>query len=544
MYAYGAAAYGYAMSHPRPRIANVVNFIRTVEPRLEMDLVEPVARQIELLTQHHLPATWLLQHDALLQGPYVSMMRRVPAGHEVGGWFEVVQSLVDRAGLEWRGRYSWDWHANVGFSIGYTPAEREKLIDVYMADFRERFGRYPASVGSWMIDAHTLGYMHDRYGLVGSCNCKDQWGTDGYTLWGGYWNQAYYPSRRNMFIPAQTADEQINVPIFRMLGSDPIYQYDADFYDDGATGQTTRSQGVVTLEPVCREGGGSPPWVRWFFSAMTTGPTPAFAYAQAGQENSFGWPRMKAGFTDQVALLADLAAREAWRVETLETSARWFRARFPLTPSASVVAMEDWKNEGRRSVWFHSRFYRINVYWDRGTLQIRDLRVFDQRYAERYLGRACATAACTWDSLPLVDGLLWSDAATRAVLTPMTTAGPMTGGDPVVEERDGMLVIRWPLMRGGELVMTCRESSLEIFIPASAAKQWWLGLTWAAGAAVPFQAIENRHLHCRHGGHGFTATIAAGDARIDLRQRSLTFTPEIGAAPAEGSIVLAFAASA
>ena len=28
-------------------------------------------------------------------------------------------------------------------------------------------------------------------------------GTDGYTLWGGYWNQAYYPSRLNSYMPAQ-----------------------------------------------------------------------------------------------------------------------------------------------------------------------------------------------------------------------------------------------------------------------------------------------------------------------------------------------------
>src|SRR5436190_16008261 len=189
-----------------------------------------------------------------------------------------------------------------------------------MNDFKKIFGYYPKSVGSWFIDAHTLNYLYQKYKIVASCNCKDQWGTDGYTLWGGYWNQAYYPSRRNMFIPAQHAAEQINVPIFRMLGSDPIYQFDAGFYDDTATGETTRSQSVVTLEPVYQGGGGSPEWVRWFFDTMTRSPSLAFAYAQVGQENSFGWPRMKAGYEDQVALLAELVARGEWRVETLETS--------------------------------------------------------------------------------------------------------------------------------------------------------------------------------------------------------------------------------
>ena len=101
---------------------------------------------------------------------------------------------VEKAGLKWRGRFDWDWAANVGFSPGYTPEERRKLVDVYMADFRAIFGYYPRTVGSWFIDEVTLAYMAGHYGIVASCNCKDQVGTDGYTLWGGYWNQAYYPS--------------------------------------------------------------------------------------------------------------------------------------------------------------------------------------------------------------------------------------------------------------------------------------------------------------------------------------------------------------
>ena len=80
------------------------------------------------------------------------------------------------------------------------------------------------------------------------CICKEQIGTDGYTLWGGYWNQAYYPSRLNAFMPAQTERLQIDVPIFRMLGSDPIYQYDC--------GRGTFNQPVVSMEPVYKDSGG------------------------------------------------------------------------------------------------------------------------------------------------------------------------------------------------------------------------------------------------------------------------------------------------
>ena len=92
----------------------------------------------------------------------------------MGGWFEITQPQVEDAGLKWRGEHSWVSHANIAFSTGYTPEEREKLVDVYMAKFKEIFGEYPKSVGSWYIDAHTLNYMYEKYGIIASCNCKDQ----------------------------------------------------------------------------------------------------------------------------------------------------------------------------------------------------------------------------------------------------------------------------------------------------------------------------------------------------------------------------------
>lgn len=89
-----------------------------------------------------------------------------------------------------------------------------------------------------------INLIEDNYNPGASANCKDQYGTDGYTLWGGYWNQAYYPSRINSYMPVQNAASQIPVPVFRMLGSDPVRQYDQ--------GISAQRQGVITLEPIPR----------------------------------------------------------------------------------------------------------------------------------------------------------------------------------------------------------------------------------------------------------------------------------------------------
>ena len=189
-----------------PRIINIINFIRQTDYRVENAdslLYETVCEQVKLVNKYDLPATFLLQYDALINPLYQDLLKsKLNAHSEIGAWWELTQPQIEAAGIKWRGEHSWVSHANIAFSTGYTKEERERLVDVYMAKFKEIFGTYPKSVGSWFIDAHTLGYMYDKYKIVASCNCKDQVGTDGYTLWGGYWNQAYYPSRVNAYMPA------------------------------------------------------------------------------------------------------------------------------------------------------------------------------------------------------------------------------------------------------------------------------------------------------------------------------------------------------
>ena len=256
-------------------IVNIVNFIRAVEPRRHVDLLKPVLRQIELLKKYNLPGTFLLQYDALLEPRFTEPVRN--SGAEPGLWLEIVQPLCEAAGLPWRGRegYAWDWHAHCGFSVGYTPEERERLIDKAFEKFKDVFGYYPKVMGSWAIDIHSLRYAHGRYGLDASCNCKDQFGTDGYTMWGGYYNGAYYPSKRNMLCPAQTGDQQLDLPVFRMLGSDP-----ADQYDDGLDLQNGAApwQQVITLEPSAKRGGGDLNWVDWYLRENFNGKSLAYAY--------------------------------------------------------------------------------------------------------------------------------------------------------------------------------------------------------------------------------------------------------------------------
>lgn len=496
-----------------PRIVNIVNFIRLLEPRdpkiTEDVLYQTVVKQVELMKKYHLGGTFLLQYDALMDSRYQKLLKGLPRGtFEIGAWWEIPQPMVEKAGLKWRGRYPWDWRANIGFSTGYSPKEREKLADVYMSDFKKIFGYYPKSVGSWFIDAHTLNYLYQKYRIVASCNCKDQYGTDGYTLWGGYWNQAYYPSKINSYMPAQNAANQIPVPIFRMLGSDPIRQYDEGLGDS--------RQGVITLEPVYPHAGGDSTWVNWYFKEFVSGASTGFAYTQAGQENSFTWDAMAKGLQLQFPLIAQLRDKKKLRVETLAESGKWFKAHYQVTPATSVTVNNDLPGGNRKTVWFDSRFYRANLLWEKGMLRFRDIHLFNEKLPSKYETEAATSNECSFFTLPIVDGYLWSSADTLAGLKFKAIINGkeqlIEGGDPtIVNAGAGRLLVTWPLKSvKGSLKIEFSEQQVKISVIGGLNAKWFLDLNVAGNKKLPFTAIDQNKIAAQFEGMNYDLIAAKG----------------------------------
>jgi len=501
-----------------PRIVNIYNFIRNSDYRLrdsENLMFDCTRKQIELLKKYNLPATWALQYDALTNPRYPKLLKeQLGTNDEIAAWWEIPKPLVEKAGLKWRGRYEWDPEAHVGFSPGYTPAERRKLVDVYMADFKAIFGHYPRTVGSWFIDEVTLEYMATKYGIVASCNCKDQIGTDFYTLWGGYWGQAYYPSRVNAYMPAQTSQGQIDIPVFRMLGSDPIYQH-------GST------PGLISLEPVYNNGGGGMPrWVDWFMDSLVEEPCLAFAFTQAGQENSFTWKPMEKGLTYQIPLLARMAKSGKVRIETLEQAGQWFKCNFKVTPATSVVALDDWKNEGHKTVWYDSRFYRLNILWQDDSFFIRDIHCFDENIVSPTHDTPLRQTSLVYETLPIVDWATWSHSGHRqAGMWPVLhgadgAVAPMQPeGAPVVKDLDGAsLRIDQSLKGGGSFSIVCTEGDVTLTAVDAKAKplNWSCDIAGGDGLKSMIREIGESAVALSHSGV---------DYRLKLGSHAGSFQP-------------------
>lgn len=511
-----------------PRIVNIINFVRAIEPRdinvTEDVLYETVLNQAELMQEYGLTGTFLLQYDALVMPRYQKLMKElVSKGFEVGGWWEITQPHVEAAGMHWRGRYPWDWHADVGFATGYTPQEREKLVDVYMDKFHSVFGEYPTSVGSWFIDAHTLAYMHEKYGIVASCNCKDQVGTDGYTLWGGYWNQAYYPSRLNGYMPAQTEEGQIPVPIFRMLGSDPVYQYD--------TGLGHTIQGVITLEPVYPDAGGSETWVRRFLDAICEAPCIGFNYAQAGQENSFTWKAMGKALKMQFSLLDSLEEAGRIRLETLGASGRWFRENYRVTPPTSVTVLEDTYGNGNRTVWYDSRFYRANILWDGESVRFRDIHIFDERVKSDYVDSKGTSNQCIYEACPVLDGFRWSTPQEYAAIRFFEGSEgnfremKLSGADVSTSGKDAMC-LEFRSADGNRYTVRMEEDGIELK-GGTGRMDWRLCLSVPEGRALPLTVTDDgKSLKSEKKGIEYGLTLTKG--RFIRSGNSVWMVPEKG----------------
>lgn len=435
----------------KKQIVNIINFIRGCEPRREIDLLKPVREQIRLMKELHLKGTFLIQYDALIMPEFAELLKTLdPKQFEIGVWFEITQPQTEAVGIEWKGRFPWDWHVHCDFPVGYVKEDREKLVDVLYQEFKKTFGYYPRVFGSWFFDTHTIRYISDQYGCDALCNCKEQYGTDGYTLWGGYYGQAYYPSCNNVFMPAQSEATQIPVPLFRMLGPDQVYQYDFGLQLDS---EEEKWQPVITLEPACKGIGGSDPkWIDWFLRENFNGECLSFGYAQAGQENSFGWEGMEKGLTYQFEQFAKLQQEGLITVETMGESGRWFQDTYRMTPASAVTAHSAYDDVQKKTVWYSSRYYRINLYGEKGLWRIRDLHLFSEKYPDPFEDRICTANEATYDTLPFIDG------------NRMSGNGILAGGYIIYEDGTAPWAEEMEFVDcdGGRAKVSCGELTVEL----------------------------------------------------------------------------------
>jgi hypothetical protein len=392
--------------------------------------------------------------------------------------------------------------------MAYTPAERELLIDEAMRKFRETFGFYPRTVASWLIDTHTINYLSEHYEIDTVAICRDQVNTDAYTLVGGYFNQAYYPSKRNIFTPAQTEEFQTNVPVFRLLGPCPIHNYDNHKYSSEELLAPTKKP-CYTLEPSSRVMGGSPHAVKWMFDSYYSEESLGFAYAQIGQENCF----LNVGelVLDGTRLQIDtLLARGDVSFMKMCDTGRAFREKFPKeTPPTSVVAPNNWDSTDVQSFYYDCKNYTANLFRFEEAIFLRSFFLFDERVKEHYLEKTCKTFDAIYENLPIVDSKVSEDSEKKSCGLMIDTDGSVARAERVGENA---LCVSWC---GGSV--TFREDRIVIRAP----RLVWYGNSRTAAVELDRERITLEYKGVRYG-------LLAEDAKISSKGEDLILTSQTG----------------
>lgn len=202
----------------------VINQIRGDEVCCQpgnLDLINAVKNKINI---KEIPIGWALRFDVLKNKIFLDNLSDLG---EFGLLLEVTPNLAKESGVVYKGREDGsDWYfAKNAFLVGYTPEERKKIIDTLFNDFKKEFGYYPSFTVSWMIDAWSLSYIDKTYNIKLHEITREQYETDSYTLYGGIFNQPYYPSKDHPMIPADSPKNKLNLIIVRQTISDLIQNY-------------------------------------------------------------------------------------------------------------------------------------------------------------------------------------------------------------------------------------------------------------------------------------------------------------------------------
>ena len=365
------------------RVATVVCIVRKAE-------ILNTDSQLRLLNRYGVRGTFLVQFDALCDTAYTDLLRgNAPEGSDIGAWWVVTQPMAGAAGLKWNSSMPDDPRASLALSIGYKPAERERLVDEYFKRFKDVFGKYPATVGAPAIDAHTAQYMQRKYGVQAfALGDSDAPSTTPAQLVGGWWQGAYYPSRHNMLMPAQTSGESIRAAAFRIPVRDPVGQYSASSF-------TLAGMGRMLAD---------------FVYSPALG-TVQMVLVYPNHDVNEG---MLAEQRELIPCLARMAVKGDIMFETLAESARIFKstnAALTLPASVSATLREDpFSGQTSQGVLLYSSpYYRIALNAEPQRIYVSDIHLFDEKMDEPCLDEPTIARDYSQTTLPLVDGANWSN---------------------------------------------------------------------------------------------------------------------------------------
>lgn len=185
--------------------------------------------QQEIAHKNGLKTTIQMTYASLFNEEAVAIAK---AHHEEYG-DEIALSLLGLPCKEFREKY----HTKDFCIWMFSMEDKKAIVNDVFEKFHEQFGFYPASTGSYYLDAELISYIKEQYPTVtcavATCweegpkayhTCNNSW----YTLFdGGPWNP-WIPSKQNTHAPAANEAEDSGIVAIPHLSRDLIACYDGN----------------------------------------------------------------------------------------------------------------------------------------------------------------------------------------------------------------------------------------------------------------------------------------------------------------------------
>lgn len=332
---------------------SIVNPIR-IAPYTS-DSSKIISEQYEIVRSYNYPATWLLTYDAIRSEEVNSELEKFDQNQELGIFLEISKELADEVGVTYNDNVAWHYPNNV-FLSGYNQDERRLLIDKIFETFKDKYGSFPVSVGSWWTDSYSLSYMKDKYGIQANLTCSDQYKTDNYQLWGQYFSSPYYPSYIHSGIPGE-----MDIVMVQWASRDPLNGYYNSLYST-----QDYHVGEVNLD------------IKYFEKLIRTyllEQENSTSHIVVGLESDLSPGAYKGGeFDKQIGVVSSLE-EEGVRVVTMKDYSDYFMSNYDKSP-VFFINSKDLVGSRKTTYWYNSPNYRIGIHYDESNY---DIEIFDLR---------------------------------------------------------------------------------------------------------------------------------------------------------------------
>ncbi|MCX6732366.1 MAG: hypothetical protein NTV98_02395 [Candidatus Roizmanbacteria bacterium] len=363
----------YSTQIPDKKINAKVIFINQVRGNecCQKGLLEFTKRQLELFKKLSLPSTFVLRYDVLKNKQYLSLLKSYANNNiNYGIFFEITPSLAKDAGVVYKGTEERWYRAQYAYLVGYSQDERIKIIDTAMALFKAEFGVYPKTTAGWMIDTYSAEHLSKTYGVENHEITREQWGTDGYALYGGSVLSVYAPSKNWIFMPGSSEENLLPLRIVRQTLSDPVHNY-----GDLTSGYTSQPNDYGRTK--------SFDYFKYLLKQVEGYSQPV---AVLGLENSLD-KKYQDIYEGQVAYVSNVISRQNIIFPSAITEIR----------DVNYVVGTDFSNTSYKSYWIETNYYRARFILKNNYLQLTDLRVFDKTIFDPYYAFPSGEKTAYWE---------------------------------------------------------------------------------------------------------------------------------------------------